>query len=337
MNDTVEPLRWGILSTARIGLEKVIPALQAGENCLVRAIASRNLVAAQAAAVRLGIERAHGSYEALLADDSVEAVYVPLPNHLHVDWSIRALEAGKHVLCEKPLGLDADDAGRLLAAARSHPDLKVMEAFMYRFHPQWQFARALVAQGALGRLCAIESHFSYFNDDAGNIRNQPALGGGALMDIGCYNLSLSRFLFDAEPIRVMGWQERDPVLGVDRLSGGMLEFPGGLSTFTCGTQQAPYQRVNVFGTGGRLDIEIPFNAPPDRSTRVWLHQGDDSKSRCFDACDQYTLQGEAFASAVRNDAPVPTPLADALDNMRVLDAVVLSAAKGRWVEMRTDG
>ncbi|MBP8305163.1 MAG: Gfo/Idh/MocA family oxidoreductase [Phycisphaerae bacterium] len=335
MNQPTEPnrrVRWGVLSTAKIGLEKVIPALQAGRQCSVTAIASRYGRKAEAAAKQLGIPKAYGSYETLLADPDVEAVYIPLPNHLHVPWSVRAIEAGKHVLCEKPIGLTSREVQDLIEVAARHPRLKVMEAFMYRLHPQWQWARRLAAEGGIGELRTIQSFFSYWNVDPRNIRNVPSMGGGGLMDIGCYCISLSRFLFDAEPRRVMGIADLDPVMGIDRMTCGVLEFDRGTSTFTCSTQLTPYQRVHVFGTEGRIEIEIPFNAPPDRPCRVW-HQrrGQAAEEIVLEVCDQYTIQGDLFAKAVIEDGPVPTPLEDALENMRVIEAVLLSARQGTWV------
>jgi predicted dehydrogenase len=324
-------INWGILGVAKIAVNKVIPALQRSEFGRVVAIASRDEGKAAAAAARLGIPRAHGSYEALLADPEVNAVYIPLPNHLHVPWSRRALEAGQHVLCEKPLGLDAADVRDLIAAAAAHPRLKVMEAFMYRSHPQWLTARRMVGEGALGRLRTIQAFFSYSNPDPANIRNQANMGGGGLMDIGCYCISLARFLFGAEPTRVMGQAEDDPAFGVDRLTSAMLEFPGGTATFTCATQLAAYQRVNIFGTEGRLELEIPFNAPIDRGTRLWHQRGSDLHEITLPVCDQYTLQADLFARAILEDAPVPTPLSDALANLQVIEAVRASARLGRPV------
>ncbi len=258
-------VRWGVLSTAKIGLEKVIPAMQRGDFCDIRAIASRELGRAQEAAGRLNLPQAYGSYEALLADQEVDAVYVPLPNHLHVAWSVKALAAGKHVLCEKPLGLNAAEARQVLDAAGRHPTLKVMEGFMYRHHPQWQRAKLLVDRGKIGELRAIQSAFAYYNVAPDNIRNRPELGGGALMDIGCYAVSLARWLFEAEPLSVCGVTEGDPIFQTDRQVSGIMIFGAGTATFTCGTQLAPYQRVNILGTDGRIEIEIPFNAPRIRS------------------------------------------------------------------------
>jgi predicted dehydrogenase len=324
-------IRWGVLSTANIGVAKVLPAMQRGSYCEITAVASRDLTKAQAAAGQLGIPKAYGSYEELLADPEIDAIYNPLPNHLHVPWSIKALEAGKHVLCEKPIALSAAEARELAAAAQRHPQLKVMEAFMYRHHPQWQRARAIVAEGGIGELRTIQSIFSYYNDDPANIRNQADIGGGGLMDIGCYNISLSRFIFGAEPQRVCGIVEYDPQLKTDRLASGMLDFGRGTSTFTCSTQLAPYQRVNIFGDTGRIEIEIPFNAPPDRPCKIWHQHAGGIEEIVFDVCDQYTIQGDLFARAILDDTPVPTPIEDAVANMQVIEAIVRSAKTGGWV------
>jgi predicted dehydrogenase len=322
---------WGVLSTANIGIGKVIPAMQLGQYCEISAIASRNLDRAQAAARQLGIPKAYGSYEALLADPDIDAIYNPLPNHLHVSWSIKALEAGKHVLCEKPIGLTAAEGQQLLDAARSRPELKVMEAFMYRHHPQWQQAQRLVSEGKIGELRTIQSFFSYYNVDPGNIRNMAEAGGGALMDIGCYCISQSRFIFGAEPQRVFGIIEYDPKFQVDRLTSGILDFGHGTSTFTCSTQLTPYQRVNIYGTEGRVEIEIPFNAPPDRPCKMWHQHGSEIDEIVLDICDQYTIQGDRFSQAVLDGTDVPTPLEDAVANMKVIEAVVRSANSGTWV------
>ena len=330
----MEKIRWGVLSTAKIGREKVIPAIRGGQLGDVTAIASRDLARAKATAAELGIEKPYGSYQELLSDRNVDAVYIPLPNHLHVRWSMRALSAGKHVLCEKPIGLTVAEAEQLAGAAAAHPKLKIMEAFMYRFHPQWQAARQMVREGRLGQLRTIHTHFSYYNDDPKNVRNQPDIGGGALMDIGCYAISLSRFIFDAEPQRVLAHVERDPAMQIDRLISAVLEFFQGTATFTCATQLVPHQRVNIFGTSGRIEIELPFNAPSDRPCRMWVQIGTKPltpiEDVVFDVCDQYALEADAFARAILEDAPVPTPLADAVANMRVIERVLASAKKSAW-------
>ncbi len=326
-------IRMGVLSTALIGTKKVIPAMQRGELTEVVGIASRDEKRAQKAAKSLGIAKSYGSYESLLADPDIDAIYNPLPNHLHVPWSIQALEAGKHVLCEKPIGLSTAEALELAKAGERHSHLKLMEAFMYRHHPQWIEAKKLATKGSIGELRTIQSAFSYFNDDASNIRNQDGIGGGGLMDIGCYCISLSRFIFDAEPSRVVGIVENDPNFKVDRLALGMLDFGKHTSNFTCSTQLAPYQRVNIFGTTGRVEIEIPFNAPPDRPCRMWLQKREKIKEITFPICDQYTIQGDLFARAILDDKPVPTPITDAVANMRVIEALIQSAKENVWVSV----
>ena len=324
-------LRWGILGTSNFARTKILPALQHCQNAEVSAIASRSLARAQAVAEQFGIAKPYGNYEELLADADIDVIYIPLPNHLHVSWSIRALEAGKHVLCEKPVALSSAEARQLLDAAGRCPHLKVMEAFMYRFHPQWQHAKKLVLEGGIGELRTIHSFFSYFNSDGENIRNQPEAGGGGLMDIGCYNISLSRFIFDAEPWRVMGILEFDPRFKTDRLTSGILDFASGTATFTCSTQLELYQRVNILGTTGRIEIEIPFNAPPDKPCRLWHQRGKLIDEISFDVCDQYTLQADQFSLAVLNNTPVPTPLTDAVNNMKVIESVVESGKRNTWV------
>lgn len=324
-------LRWGILGTSNFARNKILPALKGCEHVSVSAIASRSLDKAQAVAGRFNIPRAYGSYEGLLADPDIDAIYNPLPNHLHVPWSLKALEAGKHVLCEKPLALSSAEAEALLRAAERYPRLKVMEAFMYRFHPQWKRAKQIVNSGGIGQLRTIHSFFSYFNVDGENIRNQTAAGGGALMDIGCYGISLSRFVFEAEPKRVLGVVEYDPGFQTDRFASGTLDFGSGTATFTCSTQLVLYQRVTILGTAGRVEIEIPFNAPPDKPCRLWHQVGAHVEEIQFDLCNQYTIQADEFSLAALNDTPVPTPLTDAVANMRVIEAVVESGKTNSWV------
>ncbi|MFO0945082.1 MAG: Gfo/Idh/MocA family oxidoreductase [Planctomycetota bacterium] len=323
-------VRWGVLGVANIAIHKVIPAMQKGMLSEVVAIASRDKERARAAAGHLGLRKAYGSYEELLADPDIDAIYNPLPNHLHVPWSIRALEAGKHVLCEKPIALSVKEAMTLVEAGKRHPQQKLMEAFMYRHHPQWIAAKSYFDQGKIGKLITIQSFFSYFNRDPNNVRNQTGIGGGGLMDIGCYPISLSRFLFGKEPVRVVAWIENDPDFGVDRLASGIMDFGSGTSTFTCSTQLTPYQRVQIYGTNGRVEIEIPFNAPPDRPCRLWLRSGAEHHDVTFDVCDQYTIQGDLFSKAILEDGPVPTPIEDAVSNMRVIESMFESSKRGGW-------
>ena len=330
----MKPVRWGILSTAKIGLQKVIPAMQRSETCEIRAIASRDLSAAQTAARALGIPVAYGSYDELLADGEIEAIYNPLPNHLHVSLSTRAAEAGKHVLCEKPIALDANEARKLIEA-RDRTGVLIQEAFMVRYHPQWLRVRELVRNGRIGTLRSVQGFFSYNNRDPKNIRNMADIGGGGLYDIGCYPITGARFVFEDEPARVMGLIERDPEWGIDRLTSAILEFPGGHATFTCSTQIVPYQRINFFGTAGRIEIEIPFNAPPDRPCRIFIDDGKQLGNAGVQVeelptTDQYTVQGEVISGAIRSGRPLEFPLENALHGMRIIDAVFRSAETGHW-------
>lgn len=328
---------WGVLGASKIGRTKVIPAMQKGQHSSVIAIASRDLAKAQADAEALGIERAYGSYEALLADPDIEAVYNPLPNHLHVPWSIRAAEAGKHVLCEKPIGLNAEEC-RELIAVQQRTGVIIGEAFMVRSHPQWWRVRELVRSGEIGEVRSIFGVFSYFNHDAQNIRNVVEWGGGALMDIGCYPIQVSRFILGEEPLRVSASMDRDPQSHIDRLTSAIVEFPSTHLLFTCGTQMIRAQRVEIYGTKASVTVEIPFNPLPDRPARILIDRtGDFSGSglaqETFPVCDQYTLQGDAFSQAVREEGEPPTPLEDSLGNMLVIDAVFESARRNGWVSI----
>jgi predicted dehydrogenase len=324
-------LRWGILSTSNFARNKMLPALQHCEYAEVAAISSRSLERAMAVARQFGTKNAYGSYDELIADPSLDVIYNPLPNHLHVPWSIKAVEAGKHVLCEKPVAMTAADAEKLLDIASRNPEIKIMEAFMYRFHPQWQHAGKAVRSGEIGELRTVHSFFSYFNRDGNNIRNQPATGGGALMDIGCYNISLSRFLFDSEPRRVLAAFDIDAKFKTDRLTSGVLDFGTGTATFTCSTQSVQFQRVNILGSDGRIELEIPFNAPADKPVRLWHQRGNSLDEILFGPCNQYAIQADQFSLAILNGAPVPTPLSDAVANMRVLDAIRESGRQNAWV------
>jgi predicted dehydrogenase len=327
-------IRWGLLGVARIATEKVIPAMQQGAWSEVTAIASRDLAKAQTAAARLGIPKAYGSYEALLADRDVDAIYNPLPNDLHVPWTTKAAEQGKHVLCEKPIALSAEEARDLLAV-RDRTGVKIQEAFMVRTHPQWLKVKALVRDGAIGELRSMLGAFSYFNRDPANIRNIPAAGGGALMDIGCYLINTSRFIFDAEPVRVVGVIDRDPHMRTDRLTSILLDFGTGHAAGICSTQMVPYQQMQIFGTTGRIELPIPFNAPHDRPCRILLDTGADlfgggTSHVEMETCNQYTIQGDLFSRAILEDTDVPSSLEDAVKSMACIDAVFKSAKTGRW-------
>jgi predicted dehydrogenase len=327
-------VRWGVLGAANIALKKVIPGMQKSELASVVAIASRDKDKARAAASHLGISRAYGSYDELLDDPEIEAIYNPLPNHLHVPWSIRAAEHGKHVLCEKPIALSADEARQLLAV-RDKTGVKIGEAFMVRTHPQWLKVKELVASGRIGALRLVTGDFSYYNRDPNNIRSRPEYGGGALMDIGCYPIFISRWMFDAEPGEVVSLIERDPDMKVDRMISAILRFDAGQAAFSCSTQLVPNQTMQIFGTTGRISVEIPFNAPPDRPCRIFVDDGSDLfgggiETITFPTVDQYALQADAFSEAVRGVGTVPVPLESAIANMAVIDALFRSAEIKEW-------
>jgi len=330
---TTPPLRWGILSTAKIAREKIIPALRASAAHEVVAIASRTPEAAQAAADRFGIPVAHGSYEALIADPNVEALYNPLPNHLHVPLTLAAARAGKHVLCEKPFAIHASGLEALRPfAARVH----LREAFMVRHHPQWHAVREHVRTGEIGALRYMQVPFSYFNDDPANIRNTADIGGGGVYDIGGYAIVAGRWFFEADPQRVVAMLDIDPVFQVDRLASALLDFGGGRQlAFTVGTQSARYQRVQLVGTQGRIEIETPFNPVEGSATRYLIQSAGDAEPRSISvpASNQYALQCDAFAHAVRHEAPSAAALDDAIANMRAIEAVLASAKSGRAVTL----
>jgi len=327
-------LRWGVLSTASIGLRKVLPAMQHGQYTTVDAIASRDLARAKEAAARLGIPRAYGSYEELVADPEIDAIYNPLPNQMHVPWTAKAAEAGKHVLCEKPISLTVAEAKTLLAV-RERTGVKIGEAFMIRSYTQWLRVGELLRAGCIGKLRSVAGFFSYFNNDPANIRNHVESGGGALLDIGCYCIQAARYGFGREPRRVIGLVERDPQFKVDRLTSALLDFEGGQAIFTCSTQMVPHQGVQFFGTTGRIEIEIPFNAPRDRPTRIFIDEtgelfGSGIKVEEFPIADQYTMQGDAFSRAVLEGGEVPVPLEEAIANMAVIEAIFRYGETGQW-------
>jgi len=327
---------WGVISTAKIGLKKVLPGMQKSDRIEIRAIASRSLKAARTAADELGIPNAYGSYEELLSDPTIEAVYNPLPNHLHVPLTLQAAAAGKHVLCEKPMALNAADAERLRAM---NGKVLIMEAFMVRFHPQWSRVRELIHRGQIGTLRAVQMFFSYFNDDPVNIRNVAAIGGGALYDIGCYPIVAGRFFFEAEPVRAIALVDRDPAFGTDRLTSALIDFGGGRNLdFTVSTQCVPFQRLQICGSKGRIELQIPVNAPQGGKTMLFLDDGaalDGSSVRTeiVPPCDQYMLQGEAFSRAIRGEIELAYGVEDAVRNMRIIDALFRSEKSGRWEDV----
>jgi predicted dehydrogenase len=329
-----DKVRWGVLGAANIALRKVIPAMQRGDWCEVTALASRDPEKARRFAGELGISKAYGSYDELLTDPDIDAVYNPLPNHLHVPWSIKAAEAGKHVLCEKPIALSASEATQLLQV-REQTGVKIEEAFMVRTHPQWVKVRELIDAGRIGEVRSIAGHFSYDNPDPENIRNVAEFGGGGLMDIGCYMILFSRLIFQAEPQRVVGLIQEDLATRTDVLTSALLDFPQGQASFTCGTRMTPFQRFQIIGTQGRIEVQIPVNAPADRACRILVDDGSDffgagAEVIEFEICDQYTIQGDLFSRSIREGgAPVMT-LEDSIKNMAVIDAIFRSGKSGQW-------
>jgi len=326
-------VRWGVISTANIGTAKVIPGMMKSKELEIRAIASRTLPTARRWAKKLGIPVAYGSYEDLLNDPEIDAIYNPLPNHLHVPLTLQAAAKGKHVLCEKPIALTAREAATLKKAPAG---VHIAEAFMVRHHPQWIRARELASGGKLGTLRAIQSFFSYFNVDPRNVRNMADIGGGAAYDIGCYPIVTARFIFGAEPVRVMALVDRDPEFRTDRTTSAVVDFGEGRHlTFTVSTQAVPYQRVNIFGTTARLEVEIPFNAPQGGAMKLYVDDGKkladaSAKTIKLAKADQYQLQGEAFSRVVRGEEPLLYGVDDAIAQAKVIDALFRSEKSGRW-------
>ena len=330
----MKKIRWGVISSAKIGTEKVIPAMQQSESGEIMALASRSKEISKRVCENLGIPKAYGSYEELLSDPEIDAIYNPLPNHLHVPWTIKAAKSGKHVLCEKPIALDADEASQLLEVQKDTGVL-IVEAFMVRDNPQWHWVQEQVKCGEIGELRAIQSVFSYMNRDPQNIRNMPDIGGGGIYDIGCYPVFISRMVFGEEPLEVSALIEKDPDFQTDRLASGMMKFPSGQSSFICSTQLVPYQRVQIFGTKKRIDVEVPFNAPNQMPCRVFLDDGAANHGRFkliedLPVCDQFTKQAEAFEARILSGNIDEAPLQDAISNMRVIDALYKAGASQTW-------
>ena len=323
-------VKWGVISTANIGVAKVLPGMLKSPDIEIVAISSRKLKTAQEWAAKLGIPKAYGSYEEMLADPEIECVYNPLPNHLHVPLTLAAAKAGKHVLCEKPIAITAKEAKKLREAPRK---VQIAEAFMVRHALQWIDAKKRVQAGEIGEVRAIQVMFTYFNRDPKNVRNMKGIGGGGLLDIGCYPITIARFIFDAEPKRVIGMIENDPKFKVDRLMGGLADFGKGRHLgFTISTQLSNFQRVQIMGTKGRIEIEIPFNAPPDQPNRIFV-QNDQSQTgewQSYPASDQYQLQAEAFGKSIRANKKVAWGVDDAIKNMKIIDAFFKSEKSKKW-------
>lgn len=324
-------VKWGILSTAYIATENVIPEMMNSNYCDICAVASRSFDKAKDVAGRFKIQKYYGTYQELLDDKEIEAVYIPLPNHLHVPWAIKALEAGKHVLVEKPIGLSANEAQELLQESLKYPHLKIMEAFMYRHHPQWIKAKELVESGAIGKVKTIQSSFSYSDDNPNSIVNKKEYGGGSLMDIGCYPISLSRFIFNSEPEKVFGSIEYHPKFEVDTLATAILKFKEGTSSFFSSIRLVDRQHAQIIGTEGEIEFQIPFNPIAGKSSKIFLHHNNKTEEIIFEPCGQYAIQAELFSRAIINDTEVPTPLQDAVNNMKVIDGIIESDKLGREI------
>ena len=317
----MKKVSWGILGTAQIAIKKVIPAMLKANFCSIDAIASRDLSQAQLIADQFQLKKAYGSYEAMLLDPTIEAIYIPLPNHLHVEWILKSLAAGKHVLCEKPMGLNLSEVKLMNEELRKYPDLRVMEAFMYKFHPQWEKVKSLTAADSSGTLVHVHIHFSYAQLDPNNIRNQKRMGGGSLLDVGCYGISAARWLFEEEPMKVSGLSEYDPKMKTDRLTSGILQFSKGSATFTCGTQMERFQVVHVFGSKGKIEIKHPFNCLDQEATLI-LQQGSAIDRISFEPVNTYTLQGDHFSKAIRTLEPSLISVSDSMNNMRVIQQLL---------------
>ncbi|MBN1154885.1 Gfo/Idh/MocA family oxidoreductase [candidate division KSB1 bacterium] len=326
-------IKWGIISTARIGIKAVIPAMQKSSYCDIVAIASRDFDRAKQLGTMLNIPKSYGSYDELLADPEIDAIYNPLPNHLHVPYSIKALEAGKHVLCEKPIAVNVQDALKLLSVSQKYPHLRVMEAFMYRFHPQWDYVKDMIAKNTIGGITAIHSIFSYCNTDELNIRNVPEYGGGGLLDIGCYCISQSRYLLNNEPVRVFGKIDRDPKYGVDRLTNAMLDFGDETALFTCGTQMVNAQGVHIYGTHGRIDVKDPFTPNAELPAKISITNEKSRSMVEIMPANQYTRQGDLFSISILENKPLPFTLDDAINNMKTIDAIFKSSEEKGWVNI----
>ncbi len=338
-----KPVVWGVLGTSHFALMAAIPGMRNAPCVEIRAIASRSLDKAKASAESAAIPVAYGSYEELLADPEIEAVYIPLPGNQHVPWSSRAARAGKHVLCEKPIAMNAAEAQEL-AQVQRETGMLIAEGVMVRYHPQWAKVRELIAAGRIGDVRAVQSAFSYTNTDLDNIRNQRAVGGGALYDIGSYCINTARLVFGSEPKRVVGACDLDPASQCDRLSSALLDFGTGQASFVVGTQHVPYQRVHIFGTTGHIEVEIPFNAPHNRPCKIYVDGGfvgapdftvaEDSGERRetieLPNTNHYTEQWQAFSKAIRTGAPIQNDMASAVANMKVIDALFRSAESQRW-------
>ena len=329
-------VRWGVMGSAKIALKKVIPSMSYCKYAVVEAIASRNEELAISAAEDLEIPKAYGSYEDLLNDKDIDAIYIPLPNHLHLEWTMKCIEAGKHVLCEKPFVLNHKDVSKLIQL-RNRSKLKIGEAFMVRSHPRWTAIKEIIDKGVIGEMNLIRGFFSYYNDDAQNIRNQYSEGGGGIWDIGCYPVQISRYLFGKNPKRVSASLIYDSKYKVDILGSVILEFENGLCSFSVGTQLARYQSVQIFGRNKWIDVEMPFNPPIIESSEIQIVSEEDPAAPrqiiTIPPADQFTLQADAFSKAILDNKDEPVTLEDTLGNTLTIEAIFKAAKTGMWVNV----
>ena len=324
-------INWGILSTAYIAVEQVIPAMKKSKYCNLLGIASRDEKKAVEKSIMFDIPKSYGSYKDLLEDDEIEAVYIPLPNHLHVPWAIKALQKGKHVLVEKPIGLNTIESRNLMKESQKYPSLKVMEAFMYKFHPQWIKIKELVQSGFIGELKSIQSSFSFFDDNPASIVNKKEYGGGSLMDIGCYPISLSRYLFNSEPRSVSAKIEYHKELGVDLLTSSVMEFDSGHSSFFCSTILEENQKVEIFGTNGIITVPVPFNPDKNKPSKLVIRRQNTKSEIEFEICDQYEIQVDHFSVNILNDEIPQISLQDSINNLHIIEKIFESDEAGKSV------
>jgi predicted dehydrogenase len=324
-------LRFGIISTARIGEELVIPAIQDATNCVVTAIASRDLAKARAMADRFSVPHAFGSYEDMLGSDTIDAVYIPLPTSQHVEWTVKAADAGKHVLCEKPIALHAGEIDQLIAA-RDRNKVLVTEAYMVTYSPVWRKVRSLIAEGAIGTLKHVQGAFTYFNRDPGNMRNIPSLGGGGLPDIGVYPTISTRFVTGKEPIRVQADTERDKEFGTDIYSSVRADFGAFELSFYISTQLAARQIMVFHGDKGFIEVKSPFNANRYGAEELELTNQNHGESRHFrfQDCRQYKLEAEAFTRAALGEKEEVVTLESSKNNQKLIDAIYRASEKDGW-------
>jgi len=328
----MEKLRIGILGTSNHYLKRIVLPLRDTKHCASYVIGSRNIEKAGVMAKAFDIPMWYGSYDEVLENSDVDLVFIPLPNHKHKEWVNKALDAGKPVLCEKPLGMDAQEAIQMVEKAQE-ADLPLMEGFMYRFHPMWQHTRDIVSTNQIGHIQYIHTSFSYNNTSPTNIRNIPEYGGGALMDIGCYAISVPRFILGQEPKRIISLIQEHPKFGTDMHTSAVLDFGGPRATFSVSTGSQPFQRVDIVGTSGSIIVHIPFNTFVDVPSRITVTDGIGTRDVEFPASNAYGLMFDAFAAAVKENKPIPLSGQDAINNMKVVDAVRESAKKGKWVSV----